>query len=74
VYTLTPGIPGDSGSAFVNASGEALGVLSTVQLAPLAGANGVGDLALEMAYMEANSGLDVDLALGTEPFNAGRIQ
>jgi hypothetical protein len=34
VYTLTPGTPGDSGSAFVDDSGRALGVLSTVQLAP----------------------------------------
>jgi hypothetical protein len=29
VYTVTPGIPGDSGSAFLDASGNALGVLST---------------------------------------------
>ena len=44
VYTATPGIPGDSGSGFLNASGQAIGVLSTVQLAPVAGSNGVGDL------------------------------
>ena len=37
VYTVTPGIPGDSGSAFVDANGKALGVLSTVAIAPLAG-------------------------------------
>jgi hypothetical protein len=37
VYTFTPGIPGDSGSGFLNASSGAIGVLSTVQLAPLAG-------------------------------------
>src|SRR5919198_4532096 len=55
VYTLTPGIPGDSGSGFLNASGAAFGVLSTVQLAPLAGSNGVGDLAKEISYMHANS-------------------
>jgi hypothetical protein len=29
VYTATPGIPGDSGSAFLNAAGQAVGVLST---------------------------------------------
>ena len=45
VYTVTPGIPGDSGSGFLNASGQAIGVLSTVAIAPLAGSNGVGDLA-----------------------------
>ena len=44
VYTVTPGIPGDSGSGFLSADGTALGVLSTVAIAPLAGSNGVGDL------------------------------
>ena len=37
LYTLTPGIPGDSGSAFLNKDGAALGVLSTVAIAPLPG-------------------------------------
>jgi hypothetical protein len=40
VYTASPGIPGDSGSGFLDASGGAIGVLSTVQIAPLAGSNG----------------------------------
>ena len=40
VYTVTPGIPGDSGSGFMDAHGNALGVLSTVALAPLAGGSG----------------------------------
>src|SRR3954454_22012557 len=71
VLTATPGIPGDSGSAFLNASGQALGVLSTVQLAPLAGSNGVGDVGRELAYAQANSGIaGLTLANGTEPFNA----
>jgi hypothetical protein len=68
VYTATPGIPGDSGSAFIDAQGKALGVLSTVQLAPLAGSNGVGDLAKELAYAQANGQSGLTLALGTEPF------
>ena len=34
VYTVTPGIPGDSGSGFMDAQGRAFGVLSTLQLAP----------------------------------------
>src|SRR5215216_7012784 len=55
VYTLTPGIPGDSGSGFLNANGGAIGVLSTVQLAPLAGSNGVGTLSNEVNYMHANA-------------------
>jgi hypothetical protein len=74
VYTATPGIPGDSGSAFLSQSGAALGVLSTVAIAPLAGSNGVGDVAKEFSYMKANSSFSgVSLALGTEPFKAGSL-
>jgi hypothetical protein len=70
VYTATPGIPGDSGSAFLNSTGAALGVLSTVQIAPLAGSNGVGDVNLELNYMRSQSSFSgVQLALGTQPFN-----
>jgi hypothetical protein len=68
VYTVTPGIPGDSGSAFLDASGKALGVLSTVQLAPLAGSNGVGDVAKELTYLNSTGGFSVTLANGTEAF------
>jgi hypothetical protein len=74
VYTLTPGIPGDSGSAFLSKDGAALGTLSTVAIAPLTGSNGVGDLAKEFAYMKANSSFSgVELALGTEPFSPGPL-
>jgi Trypsin-like peptidase domain len=74
VYTATPGIPGDSGSAFLNQSGQALGVLSTVQLAPLAGSNGVGDVGRELAYAQAHSGISgLTLATGTEPFNSAAM-
>jgi len=72
VYTFTPGIPGDSGSAFLDSSGNALGVLSTVQIAPLAGSNGVGDLSRELNYLRAQTSFTVQLALGTEPFDASR--
>jgi hypothetical protein len=68
VYTATPGIPGDSGSAFIDRDGRALGVLSTVALAPLAGSNGVGDLSRELAYLAAHTSLAVTPATGTEPF------
>jgi hypothetical protein len=73
VYTATPGIPGDSGSAFLNADGQAIGVLSTVAIAPLAGSNGVGDIAHEVAYLNSHTSMNVTLAAGTEPFNAGRL-
>ena len=68
VYTATPGISGDSGSAFIDCIGQALGVLSTVAIAPLAGSNGVGDLARELSYLAAHSSFAVTLANGTEPF------
>jgi hypothetical protein len=67
VYTVTPGIPGDSGSAFIDRDGKAFGVLSTLQIAPKVGANGVGDLSRELAYANAN-GAGVSLANGTEAF------
>jgi hypothetical protein len=69
VYTVTPGIPGDSGSGFLNASGQAIGVLATVALAPLPASNGVGDLGRELAYARAHSPFTgVQAANGTEPF------
>ena len=73
VYTLTPGIPGDSGSGFLNSTGQAFGVLSTVQILPLAGANGVGSLALELNYLHGHvsSLAGVQLVNGTEPFRGG---
>ncbi|MBV8159849.1 MAG: serine protease [Acidimicrobiia bacterium] len=73
VYTLTPGIPGDSGSGFLDHAGQAFGILSTVQILPLAGANGVGTLALELDYMRAHvaSLAGVQLANGTQPFAGG---
>ena len=68
VYTVTPGIPGDSGSGFLDANGAAIGVLSTVALAPLAGSNGVGDLGREIDYANANGFSGLSLANGTERF------
>ncbi|MDF9717428.1 hypothetical protein INN71_05630 [Nocardioides sp. ChNu-153] len=69
VYTLTPGVPGDSGSGFLDAQGRALGTLSTLALAPLPASNGVGDLSRELAYAQQHSGIaGLALVPGTEPF------
>ena len=74
VYTVTPGIPGDSGSAFLDPSGAALGTLSTVALLPFPASNGVGDLSHELAYAIDNSGIaGLQLALGTEGFIGGLL-
>ncbi len=74
-YTVTPGIPGDSGSGFLDSSGRAFGVLSTVALAPLALSNGVGNLAKEIAYAQAHVPSLADLALvnGTQPFTPNAL-
>jgi Trypsin-like peptidase domain len=70
VYTVTPGIPGDSGSGFMNDTGRAIGVLSTLQLAPVPASNGVGDLRHELDYMHGHSSFGgVNLVNGTQPFN-----
>jgi hypothetical protein len=69
VYTVSPGIPGDSGSGFMDANGNALGVLSTIAIAPIAGSNGVGDLLKELAYANGHGMSGVQLVAGTEAFS-----
>jgi hypothetical protein len=70
LYTVSPGIPGDSGSGFVSADGKAIGVLSTLGLAPLPLSNNIGDLSKELAFAQANSGIaGLNLVPGTEPFS-----
>jgi hypothetical protein len=69
LYTVTPGVPGDSGSAFLSAGGKAIGTLSTLGLAPLPASNNIGDLARELAFAQKNSGIaGLQLVNGTEPF------
>lgn len=68
VYTITPGVFGDSGAAFLSSGGQALGVLSTVHITPLPGSSGVGDLARQLAYANANGMPGVRLVPGTRPF------
>jgi hypothetical protein len=73
LYTVTPGIPGDSGSPFLNSDGQAIGVLSTLVILPLPLSNNVSDLGNALAYANANSSLNVSLAQGTEPFNGSPL-
>lgn len=72
-YTVTPGIPGDSGSGFLDDQGRAFGVLSTVALAPLALSNGVGNLAKEVAYAQTHGVDGLALVPGTQPFTSGAL-
>jgi hypothetical protein len=70
LYTVSPGVPGDSGSGFLSADGKAIGVLSTLGLAPLPLSNNIGDLAKELAFAQAHSGIaGLRLVNGTEPFS-----
>jgi hypothetical protein len=72
VYTLTPGIPGDSGSAFVDDQGRAFGVLSTLALAPLPASNGVSDLNKMLQYARSHGAAGVNVVNGGA-FNGGRL-
>src|SRR3954452_5874055 len=57
VTTVTPGIPGDSGSAFLDANGNALGDLSTLSVGIPGGvANNVSDMSRELNYLHAHVG------------------
>lgn len=77
VYTVTPGLPGDSGSAVLSADGEALGVLVTLGLAPLPASNGVTSLNRALDYANAHPsallGGTVVLEDGTEPFSGSAL-
>jgi hypothetical protein len=73
VYTVSPGIPGDSGSGFMDDQGNAFGVLSTLQLAPTVGSNGVSDLRKMLAYARSHGGPDVTVAAGTKAFTGSII-
>jgi hypothetical protein len=73
VYTATPGVPGDSGSAFLDGRGKALGVLSTVEVFPRSASNGVADLRLALDYLARHTTMRVRLASGTEPFTPGLL-
>ncbi len=67
----TPGLPGDSGSAFLDSYGRAVGTLSTMTLTvPIVYA--VGDIHEELSYARRYSGISgLRLVLGTSRFGAG---
>ncbi|MGH9137222.1 MAG: serine protease [Acidimicrobiales bacterium] len=74
-YTVSPGIPGDSGSALLDSTGRAAGVLSTLAIAPLAGSNNYSDVNSALGYMRAaHTNLDaVQVVAGTEAFNPNQL-
>ena len=72
-YTVTPGIPGDSGSAMVDGNGRATGVLSTIGLVPLPAANYFADLSHVINFARSHGMGDVRLAVGTVGFNPNQL-
>lgn len=72
VYTAATGIPGDSGSGYLDAEGNALGVLSTLAAQPWPAANNLTDVGMAIDYMKAHTDeLDrLELVHGTEPFGS----
>jgi len=72
VYTHIPGVPGDSGSGVLTEDGEALGILVTVQVAPVAGSNGVTSLDHALPYANSVGGLDLRLEVWDE-FRGGLL-
>lgn len=72
-YTITPGIPGDSGSGLLDSRGRATGVLSTLVLLPTPLSNNHTDLNRALSYAAAHGGPAVSLALGTEPFRPNQL-
>ena len=74
VTTVSPGIPGDSGSAFLDADGKALGVLSTLSVGVPGGVqNNVSDLGRALDYMHSHGGPNATLVLGTAPFDGTSV-
>jgi hypothetical protein len=74
-YTLTPGIPGDSGSAMLDSQGRGAGVLSTLVILPAPASNNYIDLAHALDYMRAHNSsfTGVQLVEGTEAFNPNQL-
>ncbi|MGH4016670.1 MAG: trypsin-like peptidase domain-containing protein [Pseudonocardiaceae bacterium] len=74
ILTITPSLPGDSGSAVLSADGEALGVVVTLAIAPTTGSNGATDLSRALAYTNEHGNLgELRLVSGTEDFNASPL-
>lgn len=73
VYTITPGIPGDSGSGMLDAAGRGSGVLSTVNITPRPLSNTFVDLQHLLAYARTHGMGNVVLANGTEPFRPNQL-
>jgi hypothetical protein len=74
VNTVTPGIPGDSGSAYVDSAGRALGTLTALAAGtPFLVWDQIGDIGREVAYARAHGFGGLVLENGTVPFNGAQL-
>ena len=73
VYNLLPGIPGDSGGPVLDAAGRALGLMATIEIAPVVGRNRVTDIGKALAYARTHGMPGLLLALGTTRFNPAQL-
>ncbi|WP_310962387.1 trypsin-like peptidase domain-containing protein [Nocardioides terrisoli] len=76
VRTGSPGVPGDSGSGFLDRRGGAIGVLSTLDIFPNTGSNGVGSLYQEVRFARSHGMAGLRLATGrpfTPPSGGGGL-
>ena len=72
VYLATPGIPGDSGGHIMTDDGRALGVASTLALAPFALSNNYTNISKAIEYAERYLGHDLDIVTWDD-FNASLL-
>jgi hypothetical protein len=68
IYTVTPGIPGDSGSAVINDKGAPVGVMVHGVITPTPASNGVTDLTKALSYMRTHGGPNATVVNGTVAF------
>lgn len=57
IYTLTPGIPGDSGGPYLDEAGRALGSLTLLIFAPFPLSNAITDIGMALDYAREHSGI-----------------
>jgi hypothetical protein len=70
---VSPGIPGDSGSALLDAQGRASGVLSTLAIAPLPLSNNFSDLSRALTYAQSHGQSGLALENGTVAFDGSKL-
>lgn len=71
MYSVTPGLPGDSGSGVLTSNAEAMGMMNTLRVTPETGSNGVTLLEPALEYAR---GVGVVVELATwEQLDQGRL-